>query len=68
MLENWCWLKNELKQMSCHYTKLDHKYLEKWQNEHAGEPCPPEKIPDEMLDSLIESRESNRALWFLKQL
>lgn len=59
---------DELKRMSCHYTKLDRKYLDKWQCEHPEEHCPPEKIPGDMLDSLIRSRDLNRALWFLRQL
>lgn len=68
MLENWCWMKHELKHMSCHYTKLDPKYLEAWQSEHPGESVPLERIPDEMLDSLIQSRNVNRAMWFVRQL
>jgi metallopeptidase MepB len=50
MLENWCWTRDELKQMSCDRSN------------------PPEKIPDELLDSLVRSRSRNRALWFLRQL
>ncbi|KAK0383367.1 hypothetical protein NLU13_9280 [Sarocladium strictum] len=54
MLENWCWLPHELKQMSCHYTKLGAET--------------PERIPDAMIESLVRSRSMNRALWFLRQL
>lgn len=54
MLENWCWLPHELKQMSCHYTKLGAET--------------PERIPDAVIESLVRSRSMNRALWFLRQL
>ncbi|RFU25411.1 hypothetical protein B7463_g10923, partial [Scytalidium lignicola] len=68
MLENWCWMRDELKQMSCHYTTLDSKYLNKWQEEHPGENCPPATIPDDIIDNLIRNRNLNRTLWFLYQL
>ncbi|KAJ9148665.1 Metallopeptidase [Pleurostoma richardsiae] len=68
MLENWCWMKNELRQMSCHYTRLGPEYMASWQAEHPGEACPPEKIPEEMLEGLVQSRYMDRALWFLRQL
>jgi hypothetical protein len=68
MLENWCWMKDELKQMSYHYTKLDPKFLDKWQDEHPEAPCPPDEIPDNMLNCLVKSGDLNRALWFLYQL
>ena len=61
-------MKDELKRMSCHYTKLDPKYLDGWQGEHPEEALPPEKIPDDMLDSLVKSRNVNRSLWYLYQL
>lgn len=68
MLENWCWMRDQLKRMSCHFTRSDPKYLEMWQNEHPGKPIPPERIPDELLDGLIQSRNLNRAMWFARQL
>lgn len=67
MLENWCWLKDEIQKMSCHYTKLDPSYLKKWQDSHQGQ-TPPDHLPEEMLDGLVQSRNFNRALWYLRQL
>lgn len=68
MLENWCWMKEELKRMSCHYTQLDPKYSDSWQEAHPGVSLPLDRIPDDMLDGLIKSRDMNRALWYLYQL
>lgn len=67
MLENWCWNKKELKEMSCHYTWAGPDYLEKWCAQHPGMPFPAEDIPDELLDQLIASRNLNRALQLLQQ-
>lgn len=55
-LENFCWLKEELRDMSCHYTALDPQYLRSWQEKHPEADVPPEKIPDKILDSLLASR------------
>ncbi|GAM90132.1 hypothetical protein ANO11243_081720 [Dothideomycetidae sp. 11243] len=68
MLENWCWLKDQNKQMSCHYTHIDPEYLSRWQDEHPGESPPSREIPDAILDRLVKSRDLNRGLWFLRQI
>jgi len=68
MLENWCWVKAELEKMSCHFTTLDSKYHESWKKENPGVAVPPTRIPDNLLDSLVASRNSNRSMWFLRQL
>ncbi|KAH6646658.1 hypothetical protein BKA67DRAFT_683893 [Truncatella angustata] len=36
--------------------------------ENPDAPLPPKQIPDDILDSLIESRKTNRTVWFLRQL
>ncbi|KAK1585134.1 peptidase family M3 [Colletotrichum navitas] len=70
MLENWCWMPAELIKMGWHYTRVDPAYISKWREARpAGEePPPPERIPDEVVEKLVESRELNRGLWFLRQL
>lgn len=68
MLENWCWTKQELRGMSRHYTTMDPSILETWKAEHPGASIPPKQIPDDILDNLIESRNTYRALWFLRQI
>ncbi|KAK6193301.1 hypothetical protein LQW54_012602 [Pestalotiopsis sp. IQ-011] len=68
MLENWCWMKYELRRMSRHYSHLDPKYLEAWQASNPEKSLPAEKCPDELLGGLIRSRNHNRAMWYLRQL
>lgn len=68
MLENWCWIKDVLKSMSRHYTRINPKYREAWILAHPELPLPPEKIPDEVLDNLIEKRHKSRLKQHLGQL
>jgi metallopeptidase MepB len=49
MLENWCWLPNELKAIGRHYTRVDPIYMETWLKDNPGRDTPSEKIPDELL-------------------
>lgn len=68
MLENWCWMEQELKQMSCHYSSLSPEHLAHWQKQNKTTEVPLPGIPDDLLSSLVQSREFNRGLWFLRQL
>ncbi|KAL0939540.1 peptidase family M3 [Colletotrichum truncatum] len=68
MLEYWCWLPQELAKMGRHYARVDPAYLAKWREDHGDAELPPEKIPQELLEKLVESRDLNRSLWFLRQL
>lgn len=45
-----------LKEMSCHYTTVDDRYLEKWRLDHPDTEDPPRQISDDLLDSLIAGR------------
>lgn len=69
MLEKWCWMPGELVKMGRHYTRVDPAYMAKWKEDHAdGEEPPPEMMPKELAEKLVQSRELNRGLWFLRQL
>jgi metallopeptidase MepB len=68
MLENWCWTPSTLKSLSRHYSTLSPEYLKSWEEYAKGEPQPPEKIPDEMIESLIRAKHVNGALHHLRVL
>ncbi|KAK1479351.1 peptidase family M3 [Colletotrichum tamarilloi] len=69
MLEKWCWMPEELVKMGRHYTRVDPAYMAKWKEDHGGGEEPPqEKMPKELAENLVQSRELNRGLWFLRQL
>ncbi|KAJ5723575.1 peptidase family M3, partial [Penicillium malachiteum] len=68
MLENWCWIKDILKGLSCHYTTLDENYLADWRLKHPTEPDPPKTIPDELVDNVIKHRHFNAGLYYLGQV
>ncbi|KAJ5168826.1 uncharacterized protein N7482_004420 [Penicillium canariense] len=68
LLENWCWMKDILRGLSCHYTTLHESYLVDWRNRHPGSPDPFKKIPEDLLDNLIKHRYFNTGLYYLHQL
>lgn len=55
--EHWCWLKDEVISLSCHYTQVDQAYAAAWKEEHPDcQDLPPEKIPEEMLEKRLRRR------------
>jgi metallopeptidase MepB len=68
VLENFCWIKDELKAMSCHYIELDPKYREAWLEANPRCPLPPKTIPDELLENLVKLRPVSRLRRYLDQL
>jgi metallopeptidase MepB len=68
MLENWCWLPGELKQLSCHYTSLSTELAEGWKAQNPGKDLPPKTIPDDLVSPLTENRYASRSLYLLDQL
>ncbi|OJJ69043.1 hypothetical protein ASPBRDRAFT_209462 [Aspergillus brasiliensis CBS 101740] len=68
MLENWCWMKEVLQSLSCHYTTLEDNYLNEWRKQHPESPDPPKKVPGDLVDRLIKHRYLNRGLYHLYQL
>lgn len=68
MLENWCWMPEQLKAMSLHYTRVDPNYAEAWKREHGGVSLPPETIPDTYLENLVKRRSVERLGMSLRQL
>lgn len=68
MLENWCWMKDELMAISTHYTYTDQKYMEAWVKENPGRCPPPTDIPDAMVDDIVRARRDDRVDLHLAQL
>lgn len=56
MLEQWCWTPSFLKSLSLHYSYLDAKMLEVWEDENKGVTQPENQIPDELIKALIRAR------------
>jgi metallopeptidase MepB len=72
MLENWCWTSLTLKSFSQHYSTLSSECFKSWNQEQAGSDGKiemiPEKIPEDIIKSLIRTKQVNNALFYLRQL
>jgi len=69
MLENWCWTPSQLKALSRHYSTLSSEYYNSWK-EAAGLNAEKaeERIPDDLIEKLIKTKNLNGALFNLRQL
>jgi len=69
MLENWCWTPSQLRALSKHYSTLSSDYYTSWK-EAAGVEAgrPSERIPDDLIQKLIKTKNLNGALFNLRQL
>ena len=69
MLENWCWTPSQLRALSKHYSTLSPEYEEAYKESNAtNAKKPQETIPDDLIDSLIKTKNLNGALFNLRQL
>ncbi|EKG10124.1 Peptidase M3A/M3B [Macrophomina phaseolina MS6] len=68
MLENWCWTPSQLKSLSHHYSYLSSEYKAAYEESSNGATQPEERIPDSLIDSLINTKHVNDALFNLRQL
>ncbi|KIX93608.1 uncharacterized protein Z520_10786 [Fonsecaea multimorphosa CBS 102226] len=71
MLENWCWTPSQLKSLSRHYSTLSSEYYESWKEAASDGPDakkPEERIPDDLIQKLIKTKNLNGALFNLRQL
>ena len=71
MLENWCWTPSQLKSLSRHYSTVSPEYLEAWKEaspDNKSKGKPEERIPDDLIQKLIKTKNLNGALFNLRQL
>ncbi|KZF25458.1 metallopeptidase MepB [Xylona heveae TC161] len=69
MLENWCWTPSQLKSLSRHYSSLSGEYMQAYmESAPAGTEKPSERLPDELIKKLIDTKHVNDALFNLRQL
>lgn len=68
MMENWAWMHNELRAISCHYTYLDIEYSQAWLRRSAGSRAPEKRIPYDLVTDLTEFRNEKRAEACLSQM
>ena len=69
MLENWCWTPSQLKALSRHYSTISSDYKTAWQaSAGANASKPEERLPDDLIQNLIKTKNLNGALFNLRQL
>lgn len=69
MLENWCWTPSQLKSLSRHYSTMSSEYYQAWKESNStASSDPEERIPDDLINKLIKTKNLNGALFNLRQL
>ncbi|GAB7348341.1 hypothetical protein MBLNU459_g6313t3 [Dothideomycetes sp. NU459] len=73
MLENWCWTPSQLRFLSKHYSYLSDSYKSAYIESLASSgknssEHPSEKMPENLIDSIVRTRHVNDALFNLRQL
>ncbi|KAM3419731.1 Thimet-like oligopeptidase [Cercospora zeina] len=67
MLENWCWTPSQIKSLSKHWSHLSPEYEAAWIETGKEKPASAE-MPDDLIQSIINTRHVNDALFNLRQL
>jgi Zn-dependent oligopeptidase len=68
MFEKFLWLPAHMSDCSLHYSYLDPAYLSAWKEANPGKPQPAKKLPDKMMEKLIEARDVGAADDMLNRL
>jgi metallopeptidase MepB len=70
MLENWCWTPSQLHSLSKHWSYLSPEYFAVWKEQQNGTSTsqPSEHLPESLINSIINTRHVNAALFNLRQL
>ena len=68
MLENWCWTPSQLRSLSRHYSYLSPEFKAAYEEDSGSKDKPSERIPDDLIDSIIRTKHVNDALFNLRQL
>ncbi|KAF2019409.1 thimet oligopeptidase-like protein [Aaosphaeria arxii CBS 175.79] len=68
LLENWCWEPSLIKSLSHHYSHLSTEYENEYKESSGADKKPAERIPSEMVASIISTKHVNDALFNLRQL
>lgn len=68
MLENWCWTPSQIKSLSKHWSYLSPEYAQAYRDGPSAESQPGEKMPDDLIQSIVNTRHVNDALFNLRQL
>lgn len=68
MLENWCWTPSQIKSLSKHWSYLSPEYAEAYKESSKDGKQPEEHMPGDLIDSIVNTRHVNDALFNLRQL